>query len=504
VSAIQSIDARTGLLRSEHPETTRRELDEVCRRAQLSSAEWSVTSRRERAALLRAMSGALLDSAEELAAVADSETALGKPRLVGEVGRTAYQLRFFGDVLEDGGYLEATIDHAGESDIGPVPDLRRILQAVGPVAVFGASNFPFAFSTLGGDTASALAAGCAVVVKAHPSHPETSIATMKAIRVPLAELGVPADIIQIVHGQEAGRHLVAHPAVRAVGFTGSVAGGAALARVAHSRSDPIPFYGELGSVNPLIVTPRAAAERGMDIGQGFAESFSLGAGQFCTKPGLAFIPAGAAGDELASAAARTVSKMSGSHLLNAGIRDAYTLGVLQMGGLPNVSVVAEGSSGGRAVPHMLLSMTSTTFRSTNLEECFGPVALMVRYDHIDDLLDCLHLLAGSLAAALHAGEQEDVRGLSSALSEKVGRVVFDGWPTGVAVSWAMEHGGPWPATNSLHTSVGSTAIRRFVRPISFQNAPEAVLPPELRDGEVTVPTRINGTMVLPVIAPRSA
>lgn len=493
---VVSVDARTGEQVSVvAPESTPDDVNAACELAAAAAPAFESLQRAGRASLLRRLAGGLDADQSAIVEVADRETALGPQRLTGELGRTTYQLRLFADVLDEGSYLEATIDHAGETPMGTRPDLRRMLVPIGPVAVFGASNFPLAFSVAGGDTASALAAGCPVVVKAHPSHPATSVRVFETMRRAADE--APEGFLQLVHGVEAGRALVAHPLIRAVGFTGSLAGGRALFDIAVSRPDPIPFYGELSSVNPLVVTPGAADERADEIGRGLIDSVTLGAGQFCTKPGLAFIPEGASGDRLRDAAAAYLASKPAGLPLNRGISDAYGVGTARL--RSTARLVAQSSSDGPA-----FAMRGALFEiplddvAAVANECFGPTAVLIRYRDEDSLLAALRKLPGELTATIHASSDDPLGAkLDEVLRGLVGRVIWNGYPTGVAVSWAMQHGGPWPATTSGHTSVGTSAIRRFLRPLAWQNAPRQVLPPELRDGRVGIPRRVDGRLVLP-------
>ncbi|MEV6349067.1 aldehyde dehydrogenase (NADP(+)) [Actinoplanes sp. NPDC051851] len=457
------------------------EVDAPCRAALAAAGPFEALGRDGRAGLLEALAAALEEQRRPIVAVADRETALGTTRLDGELTRTTYQLRLFAEVLRDGGYLEAAIDHAGDTPMGPRPDLRRMLVPLGPVAVFGASNFPLAFSVPGGDTASALAAGCPVVIKAHGSHPSTSQLCFDVLAGAADRFGAPAGTLGIVHGLQAGIDLVAHPAIRAVGFTGSTAGARALLDVIGRRPDPIPFFGELSSLNPVVVTPAAADARAAEIGAGLAASFTLGAGQFCTKPGLAFVPAGPSGDALVAAASQTVAATPVAVMLNDGIAAAYE----------KSTSVPRGTA-------LLRTTSATDLPPSAFEECFGPVATIARYRDETELFAALAALPSSLTATIHRGpgETELPAELTRRLLPHAGRILYDGFPTGVAVSWAQHHGGPWPATNSQHTSVGATAIRRFLRPITWQNAPADLLPAELRDGYDHIPRRIDGTLVL--------
>jgi acyl-CoA reductase-like NAD-dependent aldehyde dehydrogenase len=327
MTSVPSIDPRTGeTAEIVAEETTPERVEEICSAALAAAGPLEDLGRAGRAALLDDLAGALEANRERIVEVADRETALGTTRLNGELTRTCYQLRLFGEVLRDGGYLEATIDHAGDTPMGPRPDLRRMLVPIGPVAVFGASNFPLAFSVPGGDTASAIAAGSPVVLKAHHSHPATSQLCYEILAEAAQKSGAPDGTFGIVHGLRAGADLVAHPAIRAVGFTGSVSGARALLAIIEKRPEPIPFYGELSSLNPVVVTPEAAADRGERIGAEFAASFTLGAGQFCTKPGLLFVPTGPDGDRVVTAIQEAIAGLKPMTMLNAGIAAAYEQG----------------------------------------------------------------------------------------------------------------------------------------------------------------------------------
>jgi NADP-dependent aldehyde dehydrogenase len=503
VASVVSIDPRTGETVDVVAEATSTEqVDRLCRAALDAAPMLDGLGRNRRAALLRQMADALESRREDIVAVADRETALGRGRLDPELTRSCYQLRLFAEVIEEGSYLEATIDHAADTPMGPRPDLRRMLVPIGPVAVFGASNFPLAFSVPGGDTTSALAAGCPVVVKAHSSHPATSQLCFDILAAAADLAGAPSGTLSIVYGQHAGGALVAHPAIRAVGFTGSLSGGRALQEIINKRPDPIPLYGELSSLNPLIVTPLAAEERAEDIGRGFVQSFTLGAGQFCTKPGLAFVPAGPSGDRLLAATRQALGDVGAQWLLNERIAASYEEGVKRLASLPMAESAVGGEPQGQGfqVQPRLVIIDAASLNEVATEECFGPVAVVARYRSEDELLESLTKVPTSLVTAVHTGEREAElpTRVADILQPKTGRVVYNGYPTGVAVSWAQHHGGPWPATNSLHTSVGTSAIRRFLRPVAWQNAPASALPPELRDEEQKIPRRIDGSLVLPV------
>jgi NADP-dependent aldehyde dehydrogenase len=500
---VTSTDPRTGdVVEVVAQETTPAEVDRLAAAALAAAPALEAMGRTGRAGLLRALADALEARREDVVAVADRETGLGETRLNGELTRTAYQLRLFAEVLEEGSYLEAAIDHAGPTPMGPRPDLRRMLVPIGPVAVFGASNFPLAFSVPGGDTASALAAGSPVIVKAHGSHPATSQLVFDVMVEAARAAGAPEGTLGIVHGVQAGADLVAHPAIRAVGFTGSVNGGKALLAIIEQRPDPVPFYGELSSLNPVVVTPRAAAERGQQIGGELVGSFTLGAGQFCTKPGLAFVPSGAEGDAVLDAMAEAVRGTTAQVLLNDGIATSYGRGVASLAELPGVETVAAGTrlddAGFRATP-LLLTTSAARLPQEVTDEVFGPVAVVARYEDEKELFAALDAMPSSLTATIlrGAGETELPLAVSQELRTRAGRLVYDAYPTGVAVSWAQHHGGPWPSTNSQHTSVGTTAIRRFLRPVTWQGAPQEVLPEELTDDFQGIPRRIDGVLQLP-------
>jgi NADP-dependent aldehyde dehydrogenase len=499
---VTSTDPRTGaVVETVAPETAAEQVDQLAWSASAAAPGLEALGRAGRASLLRALADALQARRDEVVAVADRETGLGTTRLGGELTRTCYQLELFAQVLDEGSYLEATIDHAGDTPMGPRPDLRRMLVPVGPVGVFGASNFPLAFSVPGGDTASALAAGCPVIVKAHGSHPATSQLVYQIMAAAASAAGAPDGTLGIVHGQQAGADLVAHPAIRAVGFTGSVNGGRALLEIIERRPDPIPFYGELSSLNPVVITPSAATERGDQIGRELVGSYTLGAGQFCTKPGLTFVPTGADGDRVVDAMAEAIRGSSAQVLLNQGIASSYTRISDELATAPGVQEIARGTestdAGFRAVPR-LLATTGTELPAAVTEECFGPVSVVARYAAEDDLFAAFRALPSSLTATVLRGEQETQlpQAISQQLRGLAGRLVYDAYPTGVAVSWAQHHGGPWPSTNSQHTSVGASAIRRFLRPVTWQGAPQEVLPRELTDDYRGIPRRIDGKLQL--------
>lgn len=475
------------------------DLDHVLSRSTEAAAIAADTSDADRALWLEAVAAALDDHAGELVPLADDESHLGSPRLTGELARTTAQLRLFAEMLREGSYLEATLDHANAQAIPPHGDLRRLLVPLGVVAVFAASNFPFAFSVAGGDTASALAVGCSVVVKIHPGHPILSRRVAAIASRALDEAGAPTGLLSTIEGQEEGVALVEHPAVAAVGFTGSVAGGRALFDRAVARPQPIPFYGELGSVNPVVVTAAAASARAQDLASGLAGSFTLGAGQFCTKPGVVFVPDSAAAGfaELVAAALPG----GGTPLLTASIREGFPRGVAALADDPGVTVVAgdpaQPTAPDGATPVLLLTDVASILERPGilLDECFGPVTLLVRYRDGAELIAGIEAVPGSLTATLHAEPGDEIAPVVAALRSKAGRLLFAGWPTGVAVTWSQQHGGPYPATTSIHTSVGTSAARRWLRPLAFQDAPASVLPAALLDGNpLGIVRRVDGVL----------
>jgi NADP-dependent aldehyde dehydrogenase len=381
--------------------------------------------------------------------------------------------------------------------MGARPDLRRVLRPIGPVAVYAASNFPFAFSVAGGDTASALAAGCSVLLKANPSHPELSWVTGAHVSDALAEVGAPDGIFAVVMGFETGIALVKDPRIRAAPFTGSLRGGRALFDLAVSRLEPIPFYGEPGSVNPAFVTPDAGAQRADDVAAGFVGSMSLGNGQFCTKPGLLFVPAGVGIEDrvAALAVARPAAPMLSEH-----IRSGYFEALAELADRPGVRVIAgKTRHEGDPAPTILATTGPDLLADAEAmtQECFGPAAIVVSYGSEEELLAAARVFDGQLTATIHSSGQEPVTyTLRDVLSERVGRVIWNGWPTGVSVTYAQQHGGPNPATTSIQTtSVGTAAIYRFLRPVTYQDAPDDVLPPALQeDNPWRLPRRVDGML----------
>ncbi|MFC0507022.1 aldehyde dehydrogenase family protein [Micromonospora costi] len=500
MNVVTTVDPRDGRIRSTNlAETDESRLAAIATAASRAAQWLAGLGRLGRARMLDAIAESLEFRRVDLVAAAAAETGLSHARLDQELTRAAVQFRMFGDVLRDGGYLEAAIDHAADTPLGRGPDLRRMLVPLGPVAVFGASNFPFAFSVAGGDTASALAAGSPVIVKAHPSHPLTSHTSGEAIASAIRAAGGPDGVIALVYGEAAGLWLVRHPAVRAAALTGSVGAARAIQAAIDERPDPIPLYAELSSVNPIVIMPAAAADRADQIADGLFASFTGSGGQLCTKPGLAFVPSDPGGDRLVDGLRARVGSAGGSVLLNERIRDAFEIRAAaferagaRVSARPRVQPCA-----GFTVPPTLLEVGLPELTGEITDECFGPLMVVVRYREAAELDAALATVPPSLTGSIHSGSTDDVvvvRRLVDALSARSGRIVFDGYPTGVRVSWAQHHGGPWPSTNSLHTSVGATSIRRFLRPLAWQDAPEWILPEELRDEFTAIPRRVDGRL----------
>jgi NADP-dependent aldehyde dehydrogenase len=500
---LTTTDPRTGVsaatsLAPTSPET----VHEIALRAESAAQELQSRGREFRAQLLDAMAAGVLAARDELVATADAETGLGTARLTGEAGRSAFQFSLFAEAVREGSFVEAAIDRAGDTPLGAAPDVRRMLVSIGPVAVFGSSNFPFAFSVLGGDVASAIAAGSPVVVKAHGSHPLTSKLSYEVLQRAAESVGAPRGTFGIVYGQQAGVDLVQEPAIKAAGFTGSLGAAEALQRAIDQRPDPIPFFGELSSINPLVVSPGAAASRGAAIAEGLFASYTGSAGQLCTKPGIAFVPSGPDGQAVVDALESLTSAAGPQVLLNDRIQTSFgeiADRLVAAGAVVGASGGSPEEGSGFAVSPRLLETTAETLGAELAEEAFGPLVVVARYDSLDEVREAFGRIPRSLTATLHVEDDEPdvVSSLSSTLEASSGRVVFNGYPTGVRVAWAQQHGGPWPSTNSQHTSVGVTAVRRFLRPLAWQNAPEAALPEELRDGFSGIPRRVDGVLTLP-------
>ncbi len=473
------------------------EVDDAIKKAAKAAPALAASSGADRAALLRAIADGLDAAADALIERAHQETALPRPRLTGEVARTSAQLRLFADVAQEGSWVMARIDTADPQRTPPKPDLRSMLRPLGPVAVFGASNFPLAFSVAGGDTASALAAGNPVLAKAHPAHPGTCELVGRILAQAVASCGFPAGTFSLLYDADTqvGSALVQHPLVRAVGFTGSFRGGRALMDLAAARKQPIPVYAEMGSVNPVFILPCALKERGEALAGGLHASFTLGGGQFCTKPGLVFL------DYLEPSFIEKLRSLTAEgqpfSMLSSGIATAYGKGVSARSGLRKT----QGQTGdtGFAAQAALFEVNYADLAAqpTLQEELFGPSTLLIHSTNSVQMLEAARALDGHLTATI-LGTEDDLHEngeLLAILETKVGRVIFNGFPTGVEVTHAMVHGGPYPATSDgRSTSVGSQAIFRFARPVCYQNLPQSALPAELQDNNPRNILRLwNGT-----------
>jgi alpha-ketoglutaric semialdehyde dehydrogenase len=468
------------------------QLELATRAAADSFDAYRATSPKARAAFLERIADEIEADGEQIVARAAAESGLPLPRLTGELGRTTGQLRLFADTVRLGDHLEVRIDPA-QPNRSPLPraDIRQRQVPLGPVAIFGASNFPLAFSVAGGDTASALAAGCPVVVKAHNAHPGSSELVGAAVTRAVTAAGLPQGVFSLVFGEgsSVGQSLVRDPRIKAVGFTGSRAGGLALVATAAARPEPIPVYAEMSSVNPVVVLPGSLEHgRAKELASAYVASLTLGSGQFCTNPGLTFVPSGADGDAFVAAAAQAVVVSTGQSMLTAGIAQAYDKGVDALRGADGVTVEAEGRAGDALnAPAPLLALTTTTALRDEgpvRQEVFGAAGVVVRWEEESELVEALQALEGQLTVTVHAAHSDhDVaKTLLPRLEAKAGRILFNGWPTGVEVGHAMVHGGPFPATSdSRSTSVGSLAIYRFQRPVAYQDVPADLLPVAIRD-----------------------
>lgn len=448
------------------------------------------TAPTRRAEFLDAIAARLEFHAEALIERAALEAGLPMPRLKSELGRTAGQLRMFADVLREGHCIEAILE-AARPDRTPLPrpDMRLRQIAVGPVAVFGASNFPLAFSTAGGDTASALAAGCPVVVKAHPAHPGAALLAGRAILEAASMMDMPEGVFSLVQGPSnaIGAALVSDPRIKAVGFTGSRAGGLALVDIAARRPEPIPVFAEMSSVNPVVLLPAALESQAEALAQGYVGSLTLGAGQFCTNPGLVFGIEGPDLDRFTRAASMALNAVGPQTMLHAGIASHFRKAQKAVETIDGVCVAARGPPGGAAEGQaaLLTASASQFIQSPAMaQEVFGPSSLIVTCTDAEQLIGCLRALEGQLTVTLHMMDADlpTARRLLPLLERKAGRILVNGWPTGVEVSRAMVHGGPFPATSDPRsTSVGAKAIERFLRPICYQAFPDALLPQALQD-----------------------
>lgn len=458
-------------------------IDQAVAQAHQAAAFWAESGRQARAALLDGLAIALEQQQTALIAIAEAETSLGTTRLTGEVARTAFQLRGFADEVRAGvPYMRIDDDAVAGAPPAGRPRLTRVMQALGPVAMFSASNFPFAFSVLGGDTASALAAGCPVVVKAHSGHPRLSRAVYEVAQGVLAEQGLPQGLLGLVEGasRQAGLHLVQHPQIAAVAFTGSYQGGKALWQAANQRPRPIPFFGELGSINPLLALPEILERDGEQLASTLAASITLGCGQFCTSPGVILLLEHPASQRFIESLAQALRPLPTHPMLTQAMRRGFDQGVAHLQQAPAVRPLFEPLADGAGPAPRLFEIQAQAFieQPELREEVFGPAAVVIRARDVDQARAVLDAIGGTLTATLWGFEQsnEQTRSLLRAARGIAGRVLFSGVPTGVAVTHAQQHGGPWPASTAPQTtSVGYTALERFLRPVALQDAPAWVL-----------------------------
>ncbi|CCH02420.1 aldehyde dehydrogenase [Fibrella aestuarina BUZ 2] len=487
----QGINPATGeALPGFFSEATVDEVAQACEQAAVAFATYRQKSGAEKARFLEAIAAEIEALGDELLTRAQAESGLPLARLTGERGRTTGQLRLFAEYLRDGSWVDARIDTAlPDRQPLPRPDLRQMLRPLGPVGVFGASNFPLAFSVAGGDTASALAAGCPVVVKAHPAHPGTSQLVGEAIERAVAASGMPAGTFALIHGRTTavGMAIVEHPAIKAVGFTGSLRGGRALFDAAARRPEPIPVYAEMGSTNPVFFLPGILKEKGAALAQQYVGSVTLGVGQFCTNPGLSVVQRAPEADTFVEESGKAVGQLAPATMLTKGIFQAFTKGIDKLSQTAGIQVLAQANpadSFANGTPTLLTTTADAVLANPAIaEEVFGPSSVIVQANDREQLLAVARGLEGHLTATVFGTDAElaDYADLLAILEQKVGRLLINGFPTGVEVSHAMHHGGPYPATtDSRSTSVGTNAIVRFARPVCYQNFPDALLPDELK------------------------
>lgn len=503
-----AIDPRHGTaMEPRFADATAHEIDAACTLAEAAAQPFAAAGREVRAAFLESVAARIEALGDALLQRAHAETALPLARLTNERGRTCGQLRRFAQVVRDGAWLDARIDHGDPARTPlPKPDLRSMNVPLGPVAVFGASNFPLAFSVAGGDTAAAFAAGCPVVCKAHPAHPGTSELVGHAIVEALAEHDLPPGAFALLFGADhrVGQELAAHRSLRAIAFTGSFAGGKALVEAAARRPTPIPVFAEMGSTNPVFVLQQRLARDGATIAKSLSASVTLGVGQFCTNPGLVVLPRGAAAEDFLAMLARELAATPEGTLLHAGIRSGYERRLGELRAVPGLRALVDAgaASGVCGARSALFAVDARTWLATPTlhEEVFGPATLAVLCDDAAQVLALARALPGQLSITI-LGDDADrdlLDALPPILVQKTGRILFAGMPTGVEVNDAIQHGGPWPATSDARgTSVGTRAIARFLRPVAWQDCPAARLPDELRDaGPPGVPRLVDGRRVV--------
>jgi acyl-CoA reductase-like NAD-dependent aldehyde dehydrogenase len=503
--ALTAVDPRTGTSGTSYPETSPEQVHDFVAAAQAARDDFGWRTADARVGALSGIAQRLQTNGETIVETCAAETGLSRARLESELERTWRQVLLFAALVRSGEHYEARIDRA-DADARPVPrpELRRMMVPIGPVAVFAASNFPLAFSVAGGDTASALAAGCPVICKAHPGHPGTSALVGAEIAAALAEQKLAAGWFSLVQtaSAEVALGLVREEGIEAVAFTGSIGAGRAIFDAAASRPRPIPVFAEMGSVNPVVVTEAALRARAQEVATALGGAITRDAGQLCTKPGLIFVPEGAMGTDFRAALREVTAQADTGVMLGERLYAAAREAAGELAGHPDVEALGDGEehagSAGFALAPALFATSSTSVRDQPelADERFGPIALLVTYRDLEDLLATIEILPGQLTATLHATEEDERvgRALAERLLPRAGRLIYNGVPTGVSVTAAMQHGGPYPATTApAHTSVGTAAIRRFLRPVVWQNAPDWLLPEPLRDGNpLGIPRAVDG------------
>lgn len=489
----------------EFHEATKEETNDAIRKAEKAFNIYRNKSGKEKALFLDNIGDEIMRLGDDLIKRCCEETGLPEPRITGERGRTVNQLKLFAGLLREGSWVDARIETAVPERIPvPKPDIRSMKKALGPVGIFGASNFPLAFSVAGGDTASALAAGCTIVVKAHPAHPGTCELIADAIIDAVQKTGMPDGTFSMIHGRstDVGMTIVNHPLIKAIGFTGSFRGGKAIYDAAVQRSEPIPVYAEMGSTNPVFILPRALKEKREEIAKGLTVSVTLGVGQFCTNPGLVFYENSEEAKKFRETAINNFSEVTPGIMLTEGIRDAYKNGIENARKNNGINFLAEGKAGEgelEGTAYLMQTDASNFLSNEKLEEeIFGPSTLNVTANDKSELIKAARNLKGHLTATLHATKEdlENYKDLVEILERKAGRLIINGYPTGVEVCHSMVHGGPFPATtDSKTTSVGTMAINRFSRPVCYQNFPDELLPEELKnDNPLGIWRLVNGEM----------
>ena len=484
-------------------EATEHEINVAIEKADSAFQQYKDKSGKERAFFLEGIAEEIINLGDQLITICMEETGLLEGRLSGERTRTVNQLKFFAHLIREGSWVNARIDKS-DPDRKPIhkPDIRSMHKPLGPVGIFGASNFPLAFSVAGGDTVSALAAGCTVVVKAHPAHPRTSELIGNAIINAIKKCGMPEGTFSMLHGQSTyvGLSIVRHPIIKAIGFTGSFKGGKALFDEANKRAVPIPVYAEMGSTNPVFILPEILKEKQEGIAKDLAASVTLGTGQFCTNPGLVLLQESADEKQFKESLSKNIAQVNSGIMLTSAIREKYLEGIEKIQNTLGVDVLSKGNEEGEGYRGVscLLSTTANTFLNDDSleEEVFGPSTLVVTAKTRDELIEAANKLSGHLTATIH-GTENDLKAykdLIGILEQKVGRLIFNGYPTGVEVCHSMVHGGPFPATtDSRSTSVGTSAINRFVRPVCYQNFPDSMLPEELKENNpLNILRLVNG------------